>query len=309
MELRHLRYFLTVAEESSLTGAAKRLLVAQPSLSRQIRDLERAVGEALFHRVHSGVELTDAGRRLLPLARDAVAAFDRVVPRPAAEPRSVPPARRSPFTIGLHFCRMAALGLTRPIVNGFRRQHPELDVRTVDLDAGDPIRALRAGAVDVALLRGPAADDIAVAPLFSEPQGIAVTAADPLADAAVLDPDDVADRLFLPRGPLSVSLWRDVSLGAWDTSGLRFDDTVTRHGLDAIAAARRGVAFLVPMSAHTYFPQAADLRTVAVRRAPRLVCSVARRADDHSTPVRAFTSFATDLADRCVPAMGGITPA
>src|SRR5256885_16842553 len=74
MELRHLRYFVAVAEEGSLTLAAeKRLHTAQPSLSRQIRDLEYEVGVSLMSRSVHGIELTAAGRAFLDHARLALA--------------------------------------------------------------------------------------------------------------------------------------------------------------------------------------------------------------------------------------------
>src|ERR1041384_2675104 len=69
MELRHLRYFVAVAEEHSFVQAARRLRVAQPALSRQIRDLETEVGVALFHRLPRGVRLTPAGETFLTDAR------------------------------------------------------------------------------------------------------------------------------------------------------------------------------------------------------------------------------------------------
>ena len=73
MELRHLRYFVAVAEEGSLTVAAeKRLHTAQPSLSRQLRDLEHEVGAQLFTRGARGIELTPAGRAFLDHARLAL---------------------------------------------------------------------------------------------------------------------------------------------------------------------------------------------------------------------------------------------
>src|ERR1700751_4746375 len=73
MELRHLRYFVAVAEEGSLTVAAERRLhTAQPSLSRQIRDLEHEVGVQLLARSARGVELTDSGRAFLDHARSAL---------------------------------------------------------------------------------------------------------------------------------------------------------------------------------------------------------------------------------------------
>src|SRR6201982_363509 len=89
MELRHLRYFVAVAEEGSLTLAAeKRLHTAQPSLSRQMRDLEYEVGVALMNRSVHGIELTAAGKAFLDHARLAIAQANAAVEsaRRAAEP-------------------------------------------------------------------------------------------------------------------------------------------------------------------------------------------------------------------------------
>ena len=76
VDLRHLRSFVAVAEEGRIGGAATRLFITQPALSRQVHELEREVGEQLFRRVPLGVELTEAGRELLPKARVALEAAD-----------------------------------------------------------------------------------------------------------------------------------------------------------------------------------------------------------------------------------------
>src|ERR1700742_2201801 len=76
MELRHLRYFVAIAEERSFTGAAERLWVAQPGLSSQIRRLEAELGITLFTRHTRGVDLTDAGKLFLERARTVLAAAD-----------------------------------------------------------------------------------------------------------------------------------------------------------------------------------------------------------------------------------------
>jgi DNA-binding transcriptional LysR family regulator len=76
VDLRHLRSFVAVAEEGKIGGAAARLFITQPALSRQMQELEREIGEQLFRRVPLGVELTEAGRELLPKARAAIEAAD-----------------------------------------------------------------------------------------------------------------------------------------------------------------------------------------------------------------------------------------
>src|SRR5260370_41703818 len=98
MELRHLRYFIAVAEEGSLTLAAeKRLHTAQPSLSRQIRDLEHEVGVQLMIRSVHGIELTSAGRAFLDHARLALTQAEAAAE--AARRAAQPP--RAFFAIGL----------------------------------------------------------------------------------------------------------------------------------------------------------------------------------------------------------------
>jgi len=77
MELRHLRYFLAVAEEGNFTRAAARLGIGQPPLSQQIRDLETEIGAMLFHRVPHGAELTAAGAAFLPEAKASLAAAEK----------------------------------------------------------------------------------------------------------------------------------------------------------------------------------------------------------------------------------------
>jgi LysR family transcriptional regulator, hca operon transcriptional activator len=97
MELRHLRYFVAVAEEKSITVAAKRRLrTAQPSLSRQLRELETEVGARLMTRSATGIELTAAGKTFLDHARLALAQVDAAV---EAARRAAQPARKT-FAIG-----------------------------------------------------------------------------------------------------------------------------------------------------------------------------------------------------------------
>ena len=107
MELRHLRYFIAVADAGSLTVAAEQKLhTSQPSLSRQIRDLEREVGVQLINRSAQGVELTSAGKAFLDHARMALLQADAAK---EAALRAAQPARP---TFALGFLSGAEIGLT-----------------------------------------------------------------------------------------------------------------------------------------------------------------------------------------------------
>src|SRR5260370_1753593 len=107
MELRHLRYFVAVAEEGSLTlGAEKRLHTAQPSLSRQIRDLEFEVGAQLMSRSVHGIELTAAGRAFLDHARLALSQVEAAseAARRAAQPAKASLVMRFLTGTPMHWC-------------------------------------------------------------------------------------------------------------------------------------------------------------------------------------------------------------
>ncbi|MGH6642933.1 MAG: LysR family transcriptional regulator, partial [Bradyrhizobium sp.] len=106
MELRHLRYFIAVADAGSLTVAAEQKLhTSQPSLSRQIRDLEQEVGVALMHRSAHGIELTAAGKAFLEHARMAL------VQAEAAKEAALRAAQPARPTFALGFLSGAEVGL------------------------------------------------------------------------------------------------------------------------------------------------------------------------------------------------------
>ena len=148
MELRHLRYFIAVAEEGSLTLAAERRLhTAQPSLSRQIRDLEAEVGAQLMIRGPRGIELTAAGRAFLDHAR---LALSQVEAAGEAARRAAHPAKES-FLMGFHTGHeMAWLA---EAVRILRAESPNVDVTISSGSSPELASALSRGKLDVAFLR------------------------------------------------------------------------------------------------------------------------------------------------------------
>jgi len=149
MELRHLRYFLAVAEELHFGRAAARLHISQPPLSQQIRRLERELEATLFHRTKRHVELTNAGRVFLGEARALVA---------QAEQAAGNAQRASRGEIGqlLVGCALWADFLNGPsIIRLFARRHPDVEVELRDLTAAEQVSALASGRIHVGILRPP----------------------------------------------------------------------------------------------------------------------------------------------------------
>ena len=149
MELRHLRYFIAVAEELHFGRAAARLHIAQPPLSQQIRRLEEELQAPLLRRTSRHVELTAAGRLFLQEAKLTVAQADRAV-RIAR--------RATQGEIGQLFvgCTPWADFTSWPkVIRGFGKRHPHVEVELHSLSSAEQIVALEDGRIDVGILRPP----------------------------------------------------------------------------------------------------------------------------------------------------------
>jgi DNA-binding transcriptional LysR family regulator len=146
MELRHLRYFIAVAEEENVTRAAVRLHVAQPSLSRQIRDLEADLGLALFEHGARSLRLTDAGRQFLAEARAVLARLEEGV----RSTRAVVDGEGGEIRIG--YAPSLAVELLPRILRQFQRERPRVRVQLHDLSTMEMLRGLRDGSLHLALL-------------------------------------------------------------------------------------------------------------------------------------------------------------
>lgn len=189
MELRALRYFVTVADELHFGRAAERLHIAQPAVSQQIARLERELGVRLLDRSPRHVRLTAAGRRVLEAARATLAAAGQV---PIAAKQGMTTVR-----IG------TAAGLTARLERGIdalRERAPEFDVVLVDLPVEARFNALRQGELDLALARGVrAVPGLTVLPTWTERLYAVVSGNHPAAhrDAIAL-PDLAEDTLRIP---------------------------------------------------------------------------------------------------------------
>src|SRR6187431_3126225 len=163
MELRHLRYFVAVAEELNFTRAADRLHTSQPSLSQQIRQLESGVGVPLLDRSRHHVALTNAGRVFLREAKDILSRIDHAsrLAKQAAD------GRAGELTVGTFpAADVRILPALRPLVAEYL---PDLRLILHSRYAVEPIAGLQSGSLDVAFVRGPPeADGLEVVELLRE---------------------------------------------------------------------------------------------------------------------------------------------
>jgi LysR family hca operon transcriptional activator len=193
MELRHLRYFVAVAEAGSLTVAAEqRLHTSQPSLSRQIRDLEDEVGARLLTRRARGIELTPAGRAFLDHARSVLS---QVAAATEAARRVAHPAKPC-FVMG--FLTGHELTWMPEALRILRDELPNIDVMISSQYSPQLANALLKGTVDAAFLRREqGVPELAFRPLVKEPLVVVLPSDHRLAALKVISPGDLVGETFV----------------------------------------------------------------------------------------------------------------
>ena len=217
MELRHLRYFVAVAEEGHITRAAERLGIKQPPLSQQIRALERELDGPLFRRLPRGVELTPAGLALFGEARAILARADEAV---AATKRA---AQGEAGRIGIGFTSSASFHPFVPrAIRAFREAHPLVAVALEESGTTELVDALRARTIDAAVVRSPVGEspDLFVRPLLEEAMVAALPSGHRLsAPGGALPLAALAGETFiLYRRPVGPGL-HDAIIAACDRAG------------------------------------------------------------------------------------------
>jgi DNA-binding transcriptional LysR family regulator len=150
MELRHLRYFVAVAEELNLTRAAARLHVAQPALSRQMRDLEDELRIPLLERTRAGVQLTRAGRAFYPKARETLARAAEAADTARNAAGVISGRLTLGYPSGLHLNHLA------PVIARFRKAHPQVEFDFVHGLPLEQFKALRESRIDIGFVTEPA---------------------------------------------------------------------------------------------------------------------------------------------------------
>jgi DNA-binding transcriptional LysR family regulator len=184
MELRHLRYFIAVAEEGHVTRAAERLGMQQPPLSQQIRALERELEVELFKRKPRGVELTDAGTEFLERARSILDQVDRAF----ATTRRTARGEQGRVVVGFTSSTPFHPFMPR-VIRSFREMSPLVSLVLEESGSGELVQGVRNEEIDAAFIRSPVADvvGLVVRPLLAEEMLVAVPAGHALSKGGSLN--------------------------------------------------------------------------------------------------------------------------
>jgi LysR family hca operon transcriptional activator len=295
MELRHLRFFVAVAEEGSLTVAAERRLhTAQPSLSRQMRDLEYEVGAQLMIRSAHGIELTAAGRAFLDHARLALAQVDAA--REAAR-RAAQPAKLS-FAMG--FLTGKEIDWLPEAIRLLRDELPSIEITVASQYSPDLADALVRGKLDMAFLRRETrATDLMFRVVATEPFVVVLPGDHRLASYEAINPHDIVGETFIAISN-TAPVGRKV-----------VDDYLRRTGIDikpdheadhlamamSLVASTRGVA-LLPAYARNLLPSSLISRPLQGDDAPTIDLVVGYSKTNTSPILKLFLSRIDDLIAR-----------
>jgi LysR family transcriptional regulator, hca operon transcriptional activator len=293
MELRHLRYFMAVAEAGSLTLAAERRLhTSQPSLSRQIRDLEDQVGVELLRRGARGVELTAAGRAFIDHARLALTQVDAAV---EAARRAAQPAKRK-FALGfLTGMEMTWLPEAMRILRG---ELPTVDVTVSSDYSPDLAEGLERGSLDLAFLRADPDFDLTYQVVGQEPLVVLMPSDHPLTTLDAIRPQQLVSQPFVAMVNKAKVL-RGVIDDYFKRSGVQITPT---QGADnpamvmSLVASMRGMS-LVPAYVENLLPWSVVSRPLA-GDVPTIDLAVGYKKTNNSPVLRLFLARLDELVAR-----------
>ena len=252
MELRHLRYFIAVAEEGSFLNAAERRLhTAQPSLSRQIRDLELEVGVKLLERKARGIALTPAGRVFLDYARLALLQIQVAgeAARRAEEPEK--PAFAVGFLAGQEIVWLAE------VLRILREEAPDIEITISSRSSPDLADGLMQGKIDVALLRRETqTTGLGFKSLIEEPLVAILPTGHRLAARKAVRPQDLARETYISTArlaPVLRAVIRDYAAKAGITLKQKYEAASISSGM-ALVASTGGVTLLPLYVQHMLTP-------------------------------------------------------
>ena len=293
MELRHLRYFVAVAEELSFTKAAKKLRLAQPSLTRQVRNLEDEIGVRLLERANNRVALTEEGRlflfdakKLLAMCAETVAAVQRM-------------NRGESSQLNIGYIAHIHYGLLPATLGAFRKLYPRVALNLFDMTSAEQFEALAGHKIDlgfIGLRPALSGHDLLSEGVAHDPILVALPTRHPLAKKAKLKLADLAAQFFIGMSAKTHPGAREWLLET--CAGAGFAGKILQEA-DAEPTAIRfvadglGVAFMpeqitgLPHEGVVFRPLSPPLRRES---------TIAWRADNPSKPLQDYIQIVKDLS-------------
>ncbi len=292
MELRTLRYFVTLAEELHFSRAAQRLAITQPPLSLAIRALEDELGVQLFARTRRQVELTHAGAAFRDEAAAILARADE------ARRLAVAADRGQVGRLAIGFMSASTYTLMPPVLREFAAGHPRVRLDLRELTLPQQLAALRRGDIDVGFVRPPVTDaELEAAVLLQEPLVVALPTGHPLAARQRIALAQLAGEPFVMFQRAAGLVLHDLVLGWCLQNALTprvVQEASQTHAVVGLVSAGIGVA-LVPASARDMRPRDVEFRPLR-ERSPKVGTALAWRRGDASPVLRAFLGTARRVA-------------
>jgi DNA-binding transcriptional LysR family regulator len=292
MELRHLRYFVVVAEELHFTRAADRLNMAQPPLSQQIHQLESELNVKLFYRTKRQVELTAAGKILLKnvykILNDIEKACD-----------SAQRANRGEIgEIIVGFTGSATFDILPNLIQMYRKKFPLVDLTVLQLSTTDQIHSLLSGEINIGILCAPIKNsELNFEVIRQEPFIIAMPKNHPLAsNPAPIDVQELSKELFIMTPRKAGQIYYDIIINICHNAGFSPNITQEVHELHtsiSLVAAGMGVA-LVPYSIQNFRIKGIIYRQLK-NSSSTLKTALAWRSDEKSPLVHSFITLAKKI--------------
>jgi DNA-binding transcriptional LysR family regulator len=292
VELRHLRYFVVLAEELSFTAAARRLHISQPPLSQQIQDLEEAMATPLLRRTSRRVSLTPAGESFLVFARSMLSQLQV--------------AQKEVLAIASGQVGKVMIGATGSILRGgladllaaHRHEYPEVTTTLIEQAPNLQVRALREGKTDVSFLRTPPAedDDLMAELAWREDVVVAMSSIHRLAGRKRLALKDLRDEEFVALVPDSsdfARLIRDSCVAAGFLPRVAHE-VVDAQSILGLIAAGFGVG-LVPASIARFTTKEIQFKPLTASSLSADVYMVYRQ-DNQTPPLQNLIAFARRYA-------------
>jgi DNA-binding transcriptional LysR family regulator len=296
MELRHLRYFLAVAEELHFGKAAKRLHISQPPLSQQIRVLEEEMGVSLFDRTRRRVELSEAGKAFLPEAKSALLKAESAVSIAQRAARG----EVGDLRIGYSGSATFHPRISR-ILGRFRSSYPSIRLIVSDIPTRAQEKALIEGTLDIGIVRPPlehGVSELQLMVIAQEPMCVALPSEHPLATRERLSLTDLVGEPFVLYHRSENRSTFDRIMAACEKAG--FAPRVAQEAphfasIVGMVAAGLGVA-LVPDSVSKLAAEGVEYRPIS-RPAPMIALGVAWLAGNKLQVVRSFEKTVSEFLE------------